>query len=151
MNKYEVKALTATSGQNKVDKSNPLYLQRKQTIWMLKHLRELREGYWPSRPSSIIDLGLVDRKVRSTTTYEKAIKWAAKITNRLNMCGVDGLLCEAYFNWGKTEEQLAKYANVDKEEIRRRIIAVIKYISRPKLKGGYRREKHREKPTNLST
>ena len=98
-----------------------------QIILGLRHLNILREGYWPAKPNGM-----------KTLRDPQADKFAAEIYRRLESCGRDGLLTEAYYMWGETEERLAKIAKTDEYEIRTRIKGVIHYIS-GRMKGKYRR------------
>jgi hypothetical protein len=126
--------------QDKDDKSNPNPLWRAQTVWMLENLHLLRAGRWVTKPSNYVDTGIGKRQVRAKAMFETPVQWGTEITRRLDMCHFDGLLTEAYYTWGETEERLAKIAKTDEKGIRHRIRAVVKYISRPELKGGYWRK-----------
>lgn len=123
------------------DASNPSALWRAQTRWMLENLQLLRDGKWPNRPSNYVEPG-GDRHVKAKASFCTPVEWGAEITRRLELCHFDGLITEAIYAWGETEERMAKYAKADIYEIRHIQRAVIRYISRPKLKGGYRRETH---------
>ncbi|MBN2167607.1 MAG: hypothetical protein JW738_00055 [Actinobacteria bacterium] len=128
------------------DRSNPNPLWRAQTRWMLENLQLLRAGRWPSRPTSYTDPSVRSRSVRAKATFETPLQWACELTRRLEMCGTDGLDTEACFAWGETAERLGKFHNIDEREMTRRIKAVIRYISRPKLKGGYWRKNNDFQP-----
>lgn len=109
----------------KSDKSNPSYLWRKQTIWLLEHLPELREGIWPSRPSNYTDPG-GSRHASSKAKFTTAADVCCELELRLERCRVDGLLTEALYTWDYSETKLARYARTTESDIRRRTNAVIR-------------------------
>jgi hypothetical protein len=126
---------------DKEDKSNPMPLWRAQTRWMLENLQLLRVGRWPAKPSGYAEAG-GGRHIKAKAAFATPVEWSSELTRRLEMCHFDGLIVEALYSWGETEERMANYARVDTYQIRHIQRAVIKYISRPKIKGAYRRENH---------
>jgi hypothetical protein len=95
-----------------------------------------------------VDTGLGHRQVKAKAGFCSPIEFAAEITNRLEKCGVDGLMTEAYYGWDVTEESLAKFYGTDEYDIRRRIKRVIRYIS-SKMRGQYRHRWYLEIGRNL--
>jgi hypothetical protein len=51
------------------------------------------------------------------------------MTRRLESCGVDGLMCEAYYGWNVSLESLARRFKTGVPNIRSRIDGVIERIS----------------------
>ena len=127
--------------KDKDDKSNPCPLWQAQTRWMLSNLGILWLGKWPQQPSNWIDPG-GDRHVKAKAAFTTPIEWATELTRRLEMCHMDGIIVECLYAWDFDEQRLARYARTNVDTIRDIDYCVIKYISRPNIKGGYRRENH---------
>ena len=119
-----------------------------QSIWLLTNLRDLREGHWPSAPSSYTDPGVSNHHARAKANFETALQWSAEITRRLEACRFDGLITLMIYAFESPEESMAKYVNTDVYEVRRRVNAVINYISRWNMKKPYRRQHWTERPVN---
>jgi len=126
-------------------------LCREQSIWLLTNLRDLRDGKWPSEPSNYIDPGVNNHHVRAKANFESTIQWSAEITRRLENCRMDGLMTLMIYAFGRPEEAMAAYTRTDVYEVRRRVDAVIRYISRWEMKGEYRRHNYSDPPVKSST
>ena len=126
-------------------------LCKEQSIWLLTNLTDLRDGKWPAESSSYVDPGASNHHFRAKANFESAIQWSAEITRRLEACQIDGLVTLMIYAFGRSEESMAVYTKTDVYEVRRRVDAVIKYISRWNMKGIYRRHNWAERPVKSST
>lgn len=107
--------------------------RRKQMLFLIKSLPELREGHWPVDPdrSSSVDLPMIKKGKagRRTAYFEVPASIAAEVEARLEKCGMDGLVLEAIECWEKTEASMAKYFGVPEWSIRKRAKNALRYIS----------------------
>lgn len=107
--------------------------RRRQMLWLIEHLPELREGYWPANPagSGYIDLPIVRKGgVRShQAPFITAAEYAAEVEARLEKCGIDGLILLAIECWGESEASLGKYLRMPEWSIRKRAKNALRYIS----------------------
>lgn len=107
--------------------------RRRQMLFLIKSLPELREGCWPANPagSGYIDLPMIrkGRTGRHRSYFEIPAGIGAEIEVRLESCGIDGLILEAIKGWGKSEESLANYFRMPVWSIRKRAKNALRYIS----------------------
>jgi len=100
----------------------------KQTVlWLLQNLGCLSSGSWPADASNYIDIP--GKKVGNKAYYQTPIEYAAEIEERLEKCGIDGLILEAIESWGKTDESLARYFKMPVWSIRKRRKKALIYVS----------------------
>lgn len=107
--------------------------RRRQMLFLIKNLPELREGYWPANPagSGYIDMPIVKKggTGRHRAYFETPASTAAEVEVRLEKCGIDGLILLAIECWGESEESLAKYFRMPVWSIRKRAKNALRYIS----------------------
>lgn len=82
---------------------------RLTALWLINNLGTLRGGYWPPDASSYIDESIIKQSGSSNAPFVTPIDYAAEIQDRLEKCGIDGLILEALQCWGKSYESMAKY------------------------------------------
>jgi len=99
-----------------------------EALWLIQNLLILERGQWPPEASNYIDM--VSRKTgRSRAPFETAAQFYAEITDRLEKCGIDGLILEAIESWGKSEESMAKYLKMPIWSIRKRAKSSLGYVA----------------------
>lgn len=118
---------------------NQIKYTKDQMLWLLNHLPDLRLGYWPPNPqgSGYVDMPINKKAVKAKAHFITAVEVAAEIDDRLEQCGLDGLLVEANYTWDKSIDSLVKASSLDFYEVVRRISRALKYIS-----SGYDRRWH---------
>lgn len=90
--------------------------RRRQMLFLIKNLPELREGHWPADPAG-------------SGYYEIPAGIAAEIEDWLEKCGIDGLILLAIECWGESEASLAKYLRIPPWSIKKRAKRALRYIS----------------------
>jgi len=99
------------------------------TLWLVQSLNCLRDGYWPPEASGYIDAAIRQKNVSKRTQFATPIEFAAEISERLEKCGIDGLILEAIESWGKSEETMARYLRMPTWSIRKRAKKALAYVS----------------------
>ena len=102
-----------------------------QCRWLINVLPLLHEGFWPPKPGGSSPAGPPQGKKRpgEHAPFETPEMAAAEIETRLEACGLDGLLAEAVFGWGKDFWSLMKYFGLDQKELRERVSRCLRYIT----------------------
>ena len=101
-----------------------IHFTRKQTRWIINSLPDLRTGYWPVDPE---DIG---RKVISRNApFITAAECAAEVEERMEQCGIDGLILLAIECWGETDTALSKYLNIPIWSIKKRYKRALGYVA----------------------
>lgn len=96
-----------------------VHFTRRTALWLVQNLGTLRTGYWPPEASNYI--GIPGKKTGKHKAYfETPIEYAAEIEDRLEKCGIDGLILLAMECWGESEASLAKYLGKPEWSIRKR-------------------------------
>ncbi len=107
--------------------------RRRQMLFLIKNLPQLREGYWPANPaeSGYNDLPGIKkgRAGRHHAYFEIPASIAAEVETRLEQARIDGLILEAIECWGKSEESMARYFRMPVWSIRKRAKNALRYIS----------------------
>lgn len=90
-----------------------LIYNQEQFLWLLKSLKDLKEGNYPPDPTGTgyIDRPIRKKDVRDEAAFVKVVLVAAQVELRISMCGLDGLLLKATEAWGETPEWLFKALN----------------------------------------
>ncbi len=99
----------------------------KTVLWLLQNLACLTAGQWPSDASNYIDIP--GKKTNNKAYYQTPIEFAIEIEERLEKCGIDGLILEAIECWGKTDESLARYFRMPLWSVRKRRKLALGYVS----------------------
>lgn len=150
----EAPLLAAPGPENKAPKTPKLYerhsidgiwwppgkitFRRREMLFLIKNLPELREGYWPASHdgSGYIDLPIVRKgRVRSHKAPFVTAEYAAEVETRLERAGLDGLILEAIESWDKSAASMASYLRIPEWSIRKRAKNTLRYIS------GWKRKK----------
>lgn len=105
-----------------------VHYDREQVEWLLPHLRDLREGYYPPEPR---DSGYVEIQHRITehAPYEMACGIAGDIDIRLARTGLDRYLVEEKYCNGLSEQEITEKLYMDEAEVYRRIASAVSYIA----------------------
>ena len=112
----------------------------KQTLWILEHYDELRNGNWPVQVGSYVDPAIAKPTPSRHAPYEAAIMVHAEISRRLEDCGHDGVMVLLHYAYGQTVEAIARYFRLDEEAVSYRMQMVLRRISRREYRAGrYRR------------
>jgi len=112
----------------------------KQTLWILEHYDELRNGNWPVDPSSYVDPSITKPTPSRHAPFIEAVEKSIEISRRLEDCGQDGAITLLYYAYGQSTEALANYFRLPAGVIAYRAQIVLKRISRMEYRaGGYRR------------
>ncbi len=104
-----------------------IWFTRPTALWLVQNLGTLGAGRWPSDASNYI--GIPGKKSQHKAYFETPIEYAAEIEDRLEQCGIDGLILEALESWGKSEESLAKYFGLQVWSIRKRANRALNYVA----------------------
>lgn len=113
---------------------------QEQTLWVLGHYDELRNGDWPSEGGGYIDPAIAKPSPSAHAPYEVAVQISAEVSRRLEDCGYDGAMLLLHYAYGQTIEAIAKYFWLDEERVNRRMETVLRHISRRNYRvGRYRR------------
>lgn len=115
-------------------------------LWLLEHLTELRQGFWPVQPG-VTQGEPVSKKPAPAPRahFEKAVIESSELDRRLDSCKIDGLLTELFYTHKVDEAVLAARVGKSFQEIRSRIAACLKHIqgqefrSHSYQRGNYRR------------
>lgn len=98
----------------------------KGTLWLLQNLESLRAGHWPPEASNYIDIpGTKSGKAPFITAAE----FYVEITDRLEKCGIDGLILLAMECWGESPSSLAKYLKMPEFSIVKRRKSALGYVA----------------------
>lgn len=103
---------------------------RPHMLWLVKHLRTLNKGEWPLKPTGSSYTDAPTRgAVKREASFAKAKGVAADVESRLEKCRADGLMSEARYSWGKSDDFLCGCFNISYEELDSRIERTLTYIS----------------------
>jgi hypothetical protein len=109
-----------------------------QCKWLISVLPRLRDGVWPADPRGN---GYIPtrtcRPENIHAPFETAEMIAGEIEARLEACGPDGILVEAFYGWGKDTRSLMKYFHLDQKTLSSRVGRCLIYIS------GWKRKPYR--------
>ena len=76
---------------------------RETALWVMQNLESLKAGSWPTDVSGYIDLGPIGKRSRSNqAVFVTPAEGYVEITERLERCGIDGLILMAMECWGET-------------------------------------------------
>lgn len=97
----------------------------RQTLWLIRSLPTLRDGEWPTDAENY----KVRSKKAGKAPFEIPISYAVEIQERLERCGVDGLILEAIEGWDKSIESITKYLKIPGWSIRKRRKLALGYVA----------------------
>ncbi len=100
----------------------------RQALWLVQNLGNLREGYWPTEASNYIDIPGTKSASRRAP-FSTPIEYAAEIEQRLEKCGIDGLILLAMECWGESVQALARYFHMPRWSILKRRKNALGYIA----------------------
>lgn len=105
-------------------------LNKRTIIFVLQHLKELRQGEHIEQHLSYLERPLATRRGGLYhAPFENPCLLAGEVENRLAKCGRDGFLCKVHYALDESEESLAKNLGLSKGEVKRGIVTARKYIS----------------------
>lgn len=104
-----------------------------QVIWLLRHLPEIRVGFWPSEHKETGYSGKAKGKVGHAAYFEKPVQVAAELDQRLEMAGIDGLLLEFVYSSESQdiitlEQHIANAMRLEFGTVERRIETALRYV-----------------------
>jgi len=111
-----------------------IFFTRPQVLWLFEHLPTIREGNWPSRPTSYTDPN-VQKSLSRHAPFETPIAIAAELLKRLENAGQDGAMCKMEYVYGETVESIARHWHLETDTVDRRIRRALSYCC------GWRRKK----------
>jgi len=93
---------------------------RRQILWILENAATLSLGCWPvdPAPSGYMDLSTIRKKGGKEGYFVKPIEIIAEVEQRLEKCGLDGLILEAVECWGKSFTSMASYLKMPEWSIK---------------------------------
>ena len=113
---------------------------QQQTLWILEHYDELRNGNWPVQAGSYVDPAIAKPSPSRHGPYEAAIIVHAEISRRLEDTGHDGVMVLLHYAYAQTVDAIANYFRLDERAVSYRMEIVLRRISRMEYRaGGYRR------------
>jgi hypothetical protein len=103
----------------------------RQCRWLVSVLAVLHEGHWPRNP---LNPGYIDPPYRKKdpgrhASFEGPEMVAAEIETRMEACGLDGCLVEAFYGWNKDPRSLTRYFHMDERELAKRAARCVRYMS----------------------
>lgn len=105
-----------------------VHFTRRTALWLIQNLGVLLEGNWPPEASNYID-SPGPKTTSQRAHFTTPVEYAAEILQRMEKCGIDGLMLEAIECWGKSEESLAKYFKMPAWSIRNRANRALSYVA----------------------
>lgn len=105
-----------------------IWFFRATALWLIQNLGSLETGHWPPDAFNYIDIP-GKKTGKHKAPFETPIDYAVEIEDRLEKCGIDGLILEALECWGKSEESLAKYFRMPVWSIRKRAKRALAYVA----------------------
>ena len=103
--------------------------KRKQVIWLLRNLHDIRLGYWPSEHKETGYSGGKSKPHSHSAPYEKPVQIAADLIKRIEKTGPDGLCLLLAFSMDNSEQIIANTLKVDLKSAQRRINNALRYIT----------------------
>ena len=116
------------------DKMEPWYspgeirFNVKTALWLVQNLGALRAGQYPSDASNYIDIPGT-KSVSHRAPFATPIEYAAEIEQRLEKCGLDGLILLALECWGEGVQPLSRYFRMPQWSIRKRSKNALGYVA----------------------
>jgi len=119
-----------------------------QITWVLRHLEELKAGFWPQKPlteeeekANLPSLGrvaTVDGGSYGNAGFERACSIAGEVERRIDKTGKDGLLFRTRYSENYRDEDISKLAikmGMPIDEVERIIDSVLRYVRGWRQKG----------------
>jgi hypothetical protein len=102
----------------------------RQTVrWVIQNLGSLRSGYWPADASNYIDIPIGKRTASRKAPFITPVECAAEIADRMEKCGIDGLILLAIECWAESEASLAKYLGMPDWSVKKRYKRALAYVA----------------------
>ena len=81
--------------------------------WIIQNLVSFKLGDWPPESSNYIDPPPIGKRTAGRQApFITAAECYIEITDRMEKCGIDGLILLAIECWGESHASLAKYFNM---------------------------------------
>jgi len=107
-----------------------IHFSRKTARWVIQNLGSLRGGYWPPEASSYIDITPIGKKTSGRqAAFVTPVECAAEITDRMERCGIDGLILLAIECWGESPASLAKYLGMPEWAVKKGYTKALYYVA----------------------
>jgi hypothetical protein len=95
--------------------------------WLLEHLPLLKGGFYPPDPASAMSPG--GRQFHAGASFEAAKQLYIELTERLERCGLDGLLLIVREGLGLGEDELGDFLKQPRHKIGKRADTALRYVS----------------------
>lgn len=106
-----------------------LHFTRRTARWVIQNLGSLRSGYWPSDVSNYTDIPIGKRTAGRQAPFITPVECAIEITERMEKCGIDGLILLAMECWGESPEALARYLGLAEWSVKKRCGKALNYVA----------------------
>lgn len=106
-----------------------LYYDQEQFLWLLKSLKDIREGNYPPDLAGLTVPPIQKMGVKDEATFVKVVLVAAEVEVRIAKCRLDGLLLKALEAWGESAEWLARCFKMGEVEVSHRASRALKYCA----------------------
>ena len=103
---------------------------RKQFLWLLPSMPSIREGVWPPdhRYTGYVDAGKT-KSHSHRAPFEAAVIVATEVDRRIEACGQDGEMLNAYYCHDLEARRIARLAKMNESKVVRRIKRALRYIA----------------------
>lgn len=99
-------------------------------LFVLQYLNELRRGEHIEQHLSYLERPLATRRGGGIhAPFENPALLATEITDRMEQCGIDGLILLAMGCWGEKEQSLAKYFGMPEWSVTKRYKRALAYVA----------------------
>lgn len=106
-----------------------IHFTRDTALWLIRNIAYIkREVEWPPEASSYID-NFINKSSSHKAPFITPIEAVAEITDRLEKCGLDGLILLAIEGWGESESSMAAYFRKPEWTIRKRYKQALRYVA----------------------
>jgi len=112
-----------------------IYFNKRQMLWLIQHLGELKEGSYPKDFSSYIDPSIINKILRTKAYFEIPALFRCEVESRLEMAGLDGLILKCIEAWGESETSIAAHLRIPEELVKKKRDTALSYVS------GWRRKR----------
>jgi len=103
---------------------------RQQCLWVIQNLDSLRAGHWPPEATNYIDdIPIGKKTISHKAPFITAAECYIEISERMEKCGIDGLILLAIECWGESDSSLANYLSMREWVVRKRYKRALTYVS----------------------
>ena len=99
----------------------------RESLWLVQNLSSLELGTWPPDASNYVDRG--GKKTGTKAPFITAADYYIEVTDRLEKCGIDGLILLAIECWGMSVTSLSRYLGMPEWSILKRRKSALSYVA----------------------